>query len=132
MHALLSPRIHGYIDYVAVALLALAPTLFGFSGLPAALCYILAVVQLGMSLLTAYPLGVASLIPFTVHGTIEAVTSVLLVIVPFLFGFSDVPAARNFFIIGGIVLFAVWLTTNYKAAGRPVQAGVGARRRIHV
>jgi hypothetical protein len=128
----LSPRIHGYIDYAAVILLALAPTLFGFSGLPAALCYVLAVFQLGMSLLTAYPLGVARIIPFTVHGSIEAAASVLLVVAPFLFGFSEIVRARNFFIIGGIALFAVWLTTNYKAAGRPVHGGLGMRRRVQV
>jgi hypothetical protein len=85
-----------------------------------------------MSLLTAYPLGAAKIIPFTVHGSIEAATSVLLVIAPFLFGFSDIPSARNFFIIGGIALFAVWLTTNYRAAGRPVRGGLGVGRRAHV
>jgi hypothetical protein len=129
----LNPRIHGYIDYLAVALLLLAPTLFNFSGLPAALCYVLAVVQGGMSLLTAYPLGAAKIIPFPVHGTVELVTSVALVIVPFLLGFSNVASARNFFIAGGVVLFLVWLTTNYKAAVRPTQmGGIGAQRRIPV
>jgi Kef-type K+ transport system membrane component KefB len=132
MKALLSPRIHGYGDYLIVALLALAPSLFDFSGLPAVLCYVLAVVQLGMSLLTAYPLGVAKIIPFTVHGTIEAVTSIALVLMPFLFGFSRVDSARNFFVILGIGLFLVWLTTNYKAAERPIQGGVGLRRRVQV
>jgi hypothetical protein len=132
MKAPLSPRIHGYIDYLAVALLVLAPTLFNFSGVAAGLCYGLAVVQLGMSLLTAYPLGAAKLIPFTVHGTIELITSIALIAAPFLFGFSGIAAARNFFIIGGVVLFLVWLTTNYKAAERPVAgAGVVARRRTH-
>jgi len=131
MKALLSPRVHGYGDYLIVALVALAPTLFNFSGLPAALCYVLAVAQLGMSLLTAYPLGVAKIIPFTVHGSVEAVTSILLVLAPYLFGFSDVASARNFFIASGIGLFLVWLTTNYKAAERPLQ-GAGIRRRVHV
>jgi hypothetical protein len=131
MKALLSPRVHGYIDYLAVGLLALAPTLFNFSGLPAALCYVVAVMQLGMSLLTAYPLGVAKLIPFTIHGTIEVITSVALVIAPFLFGFSDVASARNFFIVSGIGLFLVWAVTNYKIAERPLRrVGVGGRR-IH-
>jgi len=130
MRRLLSPRNHGYIDYLAVGLLLLAPTLFRFSGFPAVLCYVLAVVQGGMSLLTAYPLGVAKLIPFTVHGTIELITSVALVIVPFL-GFADMVRARNFFIVSGIALFAVWLTTNYQAAERPTH-GLGMRRRLHV
>jgi hypothetical protein len=130
MKRFLSPRNHGYIDYLAVAMLLLAPTLFRFSGLPAVLCYLLAVVQGGMSLLTAYPLGVAKVIPFTVHGTIEVITSVALVIIPFL-GFSDMVRARNFFIGSGIALFLVWLTTNYQAAERPVR-GLGLRRHLHV
>ncbi|WP_257459088.1 hypothetical protein [Archangium lipolyticum] len=132
MKAPLAPRPHGYIDYLAVLVLLLAPTLFRFSGLPAVLCYVLAVVQGGMSLLTAYPLGVAKIIPFTVHGTIEAVTSVALVVIPFLLGFSDVVRARNFFIISGIALFLVWMVTNYKAAELPARGAIGMRRRVHV
>jgi len=131
MKALLSPRVHGYVDYLAVGLLALAPTLFNFSGVPAGLCYALAVVQLGMSLLTAYPLGVAKLLPFTIHGTIEVITSVALVAAPFLFGFSNVDSARNFFIIGGIGLFLVWAVTNYKVAERPMHRMGMRTRRMH-
>jgi uncharacterized membrane protein YczE len=132
MKALLSPRVHGYGDYLIVALLALAPTLFDFSGTPAVFCYVLAVAQLGMSLMTAYPLGVAKIIPFTVHGSIEVVVSAFLVIAPFLFGFSRDISARNFFLVSGIGLFLVWLTTNYKAAERPLAGGMGLRRRIQV
>ncbi len=133
MRAPLSPRIHGYIDYVAVGLLALAPALFDFSGLPAALCYVLAIVQLGMSLMTAYPLGVAKLLPFTIHGTIEAATAAFLVIAPFLLGFSEIVSARNFFMVAGIGLFLVWAVTNYKAAERPLSGtGIGVRRRLPI
>ena len=131
MRALLSPRVHGYGDYSIVALLALAPTLFNFSGVAAGLCYGLAVVQLGMSLLTAYPLGVAKLLPFTIHGTIEVITSVAMVAAPFLFGFSEVASARNFFIVSGIGLFLVWAVTNYKAAERPMHRMGMRTRRIH-
>ena len=45
--------------------------------------------------------------------------------------FTNVENARNFFLASGIGLFLVWLTTNYKAAERPVQ-GMGIRRRVHV
>jgi hypothetical protein len=112
----LSPRIHGYLDYVVVAALLLAPSIFGFSGAPAILCYVLAVAQLGMSLLTAYPLGPVKLIPFTLHGGVEAATSVLLLVSPWLFRFAADTAARNFFIASAVVLGVVWLVTDYKAA----------------
>jgi uncharacterized membrane protein len=115
---ILNPRAHGYIDYVAVALLALAPSLFGFGGIAATLCYLLAVVQLGMSLVTAYPTSIAKLIPFTIHGAVELATAVFLVAAPWLFGFAGVDAARNFFIAGGIGLLLVYFVTDYKAADR--------------
>jgi hypothetical protein len=112
----LDPRTHGYVDYLAVALLALAPALFGFTGTPAVLCYVLAVVQLGMSLVTAYPLSIVKLLPFTIHGGIELATSVFLVVAPWLLGFADMADARNFFIVSGVGLLLVYLLTNYKAA----------------
>ncbi|NUP12104.1 MAG: hypothetical protein HOW73_39160 [Polyangiaceae bacterium] len=116
MHHLLSPKVHGIIDYLAVAMLAVAPALFGFAGIAAYLCYASAVGLLGLSLLTAYPLGIAHVIPFTIHGGIEVGMTLALVAAPWLFGFSDVPAARNFFLISGVALGAVYLATNYKAA----------------
>jgi hypothetical protein len=129
----LSPRIHGYLDYVVVAALLLAPSIFGFSGGPAALCYVLAVAQLGMSLFTAYPLGPVKLIPFTLHGGIEAATSVLLLVAPWLFRFHGDIAARNFFLASAVVLGAVWLITDYKAAELPrVGAGIRFPTRRHV
>ncbi len=116
---LLSPKVHGYLDYAAVVLLFLAPTLFGFSGLPATLCYVLGTAQLAMSLVTAYPLGALKMLPFTVHAGIELATALFLIVAPFLLGFSEMTDARNFFMIAGVGLGLVWLTTNYKAADRP-------------
>ena len=112
----LNPRVHGYLDYLAVALLALAPTLFGFGGIAAMLCYALAVAQLGMSLLTAYPLGIKHVIPFTVHGGVEVAVTILLLVAPWLLGFEGNLSARNFFLAAGIGLGLVYLTTDYRAA----------------
>lgn len=125
----LNPRIHGYIDYVAVAMLALGPTIFGFAGIAAVLCYVLAVAQLGMSLMTAYPLGVAKVIPFTVHGGIEVAVTILLVSSPWLFGFADHVTPRNFFLVSAVALGLVYVVTNYKAADRDYgKRGIGTGR----
>jgi len=124
---ILTPRVHGYLDYGAVLLLALAPTLFGFSGTPAALCYVFAILQGGMSLMTAYPLGMAKVIPFTIHGGIESGAALFLFASPWIFGFNDLSAARNFFLAAAIGLGCVIAVTNYKAAD--VQYGVGTASR---
>jgi hypothetical protein len=113
---ILSPRVHGYIDYAAVAMLLLAPTLFGFGGLAATVCYVLAAAQGGMSLLTAYPLSIAKVIPFQVHGAIELLAAIFAFVSPWLFGYSHVDAARNFFIVSGVALSIVWLVTDYRSA----------------
>jgi hypothetical protein len=124
---LLNPRVHGYLDYMAVLLLALAPTLFGFSGTPAILAYVAAAAQLGMSLMTAYPLGVAKVLPFTVHGGIEVAVTILFLVSPWLLGFADQTAARNFFLASGVGLGLVYLVTNYKAADLGYGKGTGSR-----
>jgi hypothetical protein len=104
------------MDYLAVTLLLLAPSFFDFAGAPASICYALALVQLGMSLVTAYPLGLAKLLPFTIHGGIELVASIFLVAAPWLFNFADDHAARNFFVIAGAGLLLLYAITDYKAA----------------
>lgn len=126
----LSPRTHGYIDYASVAILALSPTIFGFGGAAAAICYIFGAALLGISLLTAYPLGAAKVIPFTIHGGIEAVSAPVLLLSPWIFGFADVAAARNFFIVAAIALGILFLVTNYRAAERPHRAGVTRRTTV--
>jgi hypothetical protein len=129
---ILSPRVHGYLDYAVVALFLLAPTLFGFAGVAASICYILAAVHAGMTLLTAFPLGIAKIIPFTVHGALEVGVSLFLLASPWLFGFDYVPAARNFFIASAVALGLVWLATDYRAAQATsvtTRYGIGAERR---
>ncbi len=112
----LSPKIHGYLDYAVTLLLAIAPTLFDFNREASAISWTLAVVYLALSLVTAYPLGIFKAIPFSIHGSIELIISPLLVATPWIVGFTDHSNSRNFFIVAGVALFFVWLTTDYKAA----------------
>ncbi len=113
MHSLLNARVHGILDYVTVAAFALAPVALGFGGTAATLSYALAGIHLAMTLVTAFPLGVAALVPFRLHGTVELVVGVALVGIGAL-AFDDV--ARGFFVVMGIVILAVWAATDYRAA----------------
>jgi hypothetical protein len=112
----LSPRIHAFLDYLAVGGFFSAPYLFGFAGTSAATAsQVVGGLHLTLSLLTAYPLGAIRAIPFPVHGTIELVTAFLLMALPWLMGFTGLEAARNFFVGSGIVLVGLVSITNYKA-----------------
>lgn len=122
---LLSPRVHGFLDYLVVVFLLLAPSLFGFRGIAATLCYVLAPIQLVMSLLTDYPLGIAKVIPFPVHGAVELIVALGLIVMPWIFGFSIFAMQRNFFIASGVGLGLVWLVTNYVPASTVASMAAG-------
>jgi hypothetical protein len=112
---ILDARIHGYLDVAVIAALVLAPTLLGFDGRAASLCYVLAGLHTALTALTAYPMGWLKMIPFPVHGGLEAVLAPALVAAPWLVGFARVPTARIFFVAAGVALAVVWLITDYKS-----------------
>lgn len=112
----ISPRAHGAFDYVVVAVFALAPSALGLVELAAALSYGLAAVHLLLTLATAFPLGVAGLVPFRTHGAVEAAVGVAL-LVGGLVLFRNV--ALVFFLAVGAAVLAVWALTDYAGADRP-------------
>jgi hypothetical protein len=112
----LSPTVHGILDYVVVIIFALAPSLLGLSGLPGAISYLLAVVHLLLTLATAFPLGAVKLVPLPLHGAIELIVSIVLVALPWIVRFTQGSIARDFYVGAGALIFVTWLMTDYRAA----------------
>jgi hypothetical protein len=112
---IISDTTHGILDYVTVILFALAPSLLGLTGTAALISYALAVIHLTMTVLTDMPLGVIKIIPLKLHALVElAVGPVLVVgalVLPSLFA-----GGQAFFVVVGIVIFLVWLLSNYGPA----------------
>jgi hypothetical protein len=75
---------------------------------------VLAAVHLLLTLITAFPLGAAKLVPFNLHGAVELVVSIALALLGvFYFGLEGVNGV--FYLAAGIVIFLVWLLTAYGA-----------------
>ncbi len=108
----IAPRLHGVLDYVVVVVFLLAPALLGLSGLAAMVSYVLAGVHLLMTVLTAFPLGLAAVVPFSLHGTVEVVVGVLLAVLAFAL-FEGV--ATGFYLAMGLVILLVWALTDYRS-----------------
>jgi hypothetical protein len=106
---------HGILDYVTVALFALAPSLFGFAGTAALISYALAAIHLTMTLLTDMPLGVIKVIPMKLHSIVEMLVGPVLVIGALALP-NLVTGGRGFFVAVGAVIFVVWLLSDYSAA----------------
>lgn len=111
----ISPRTHGYLDFLTVVIFLIAPTLLGLGELSAILAYSLAVLHLIVTLASDFPFGVVKLIPFTIHGWIERMVGPLLIAIPFILNFSDEEVARNFYIAMGIIIIVVGTLTDYQA-----------------
>jgi hypothetical protein len=112
-------KVHGVLDYGVAVMLVAAPSQIGITGPSAALCYILALCQLAVTLFSAMPLGWRKIIPMRVHGLIELTASLALVavgwILPGLFG-----SGQLFFTLMGAIMFFVWVSSDYGDQQLPV------------
>jgi hypothetical protein len=108
----ISDTTHGILDYITVALFALAPGLLGLSGTAALISYALAGIHLTMTLLTDMPLGVIKIIPMKVHAFVEMLVGPVLVIGAFALP-TFVAGDREFFVAAGVVIFVVWSLSQY-------------------
>jgi hypothetical protein len=86
---------------------------FGFHGTPAAIAYWLAGIHLLMTGCTDFPLGFFKWIPFKIHGAIELLAGIFILIAPWIFGFAQDVAARNFFLAMAIIVLVVVALTDY-------------------
>jgi hypothetical protein len=114
----LKPTPHGVADYVWAGTMIAAPWVFGFRRNRAATINAVAAgaAHLGLSLFTRYPLGVAKVIPFKVHGMIEASTGAFMTAAPWLLGFANDERARAVHLAAGLGTFGVVAATDYEAA----------------
>ena len=106
-------RIHGVLDIAIVFMFLLAPAVLGLGGSPAAIAYVLAAVHLVLTLLTDFPMGIRKVIPFFVHGIVELLVGVFLVILPTIAGYGPGSPARRFYTIIGATILVVWALTAY-------------------
>jgi hypothetical protein len=107
----LSDKMHGILDYGVVLIFAVAPSFLGITDTAAWLCYALAAIHLVMTVFTDMPLGVVKIIPIKLHGTIELIVGLALIVVAWTI--SDLQSGQLFFTLMGAVIFFVWVSSNY-------------------
>ena|SRR5689334_19649524 len=110
----ISARVHGVLDYALVAVFLNAPMVFGFQHTRASvIAYWLTGIHLFMTGITDFPLGAFKWIPFKVHGAIEVVAGLFVLVAPWIFSFSDQARGRNFFVAMGLIILIVVALTDY-------------------
>jgi len=113
-----SPTGHGVSDCVLIIFLIMAPTATGFTGAYALACYLVAAAYVLVMLLTNFPLGIGRM-PYRLHGRLELISGVVLLLSPFIWGFATAnPTARNFFLVFGGALLLLWVLTDWSGQTR--------------
>ena len=115
----ISPKIHGIIDYLVVVFLLASPSIFGFTGLLAYFTYALGIIHLLLTITTKYSAGLIKILPFTLHGTVEFVVGIVLIVLAYTL-FNDNPAGKLYYVIFGTVVLLTWLVTDYKGVSYQV------------
>lgn len=101
---------------VLFLVLLLSPFLLGFDDVDAARNVSIgaAILVLVATLMTDWPLSVVRAIPLTLHGVLDIILGILLIIAPFALGYSDdSTAATVLHIVIGLGLVVAGFMTNW-------------------
>jgi hypothetical protein len=112
---LLPAWLHAVADYAVGLSLIVVAVVAGGAGKAVAPGVVVGAVVLIVNMLTKYPLGVAKVLPFTVHSAGDYLAAALLIVSPFALNFNDnATGLTAFYIVAGIAVLAVSLVTNYQ------------------
>jgi hypothetical protein len=112
---LLPAWLHAVADYAVGLSLIVVAVVAGGAGKAVAPGIVVGAVVLIVSMLTKYPLGVAKVLPFTVHSAGDYLAAALLIVSPFVLGFNNSATGLTaFYVVAGIAVLAVSLITNYQ------------------
>jgi hypothetical protein len=112
---LLPAWLHAIADYAVGALLIIVAIAVGGSAGAVATGIVVGATVLAVSMLTRYPLGIAKVLPFTVHSAGDYLAAALLLVAPFALNFNNGDRGLTiFYIVGGLAVLAVSLVTNYQ------------------
>jgi VIT1/CCC1 family predicted Fe2+/Mn2+ transporter len=110
---------HGMFEYLIGILAIAAPFLFSFDHNGAiAFSVLMGAAILVLGGLTDGPTGIVRNLPVASHIVLDVVVGVVLVVAPFVFGFTEDEAATAFMVVLGLVFLLLAYLTRYHAGGR--------------
>jgi hypothetical protein len=106
---------HGLIEYGAGVLFVAAPFLFSFETDTATVMSVLTgAALLVFAVVTDYPAGFVRSLPLDSHIVLDYVLAVVLIVSPFVLGFTDDGPALAFFLVLGIAHLLLTVMTRFR------------------
>jgi hypothetical protein len=121
---LLPAWLHAVADYAVGLGLIIIAIAVGGSGKAVAAGVVVGATVLIVSMFTRYPLGVAKVLPFTVHSAGDYLAAALLLLSPWVLNFHDTDGGLTaVYVVAGIAVLAVSLVTNYQYSDKREWSG---------
>jgi hypothetical protein len=111
-------NVHAALEPVIAIVIIAAPWIFGFSDVDSAktVCIAVGVVMLIAGSMTDWRLSLARVIPLRMHFMTDLLLAAVLILSPFVFGFSDEGGATRFTIIAGVLELMTAVATRWDPA----------------
>jgi hypothetical protein len=111
-------NLHAVIEPLIALVIVAAPWIFGFSDVDSAkaVCIAVGAVMLIAGALTDWRFSLARLIPLRMHLMTDLLLGAVLVLSPFVLGFSDEGGATRFTIVAGALELMTALATRWDPA----------------
>jgi hypothetical protein len=107
--------VHGVLDYPLAAVLIAGPLVFDFNSTAATVIALaLGGAATVLAVATDWPTGIVKVIPPLVHGYVDILATVALIVLPFAVGFSDTTSALLFYVIVGAAGLLATLATRFE------------------
>jgi hypothetical protein len=111
-----SPEVHGVLDYPLAAVLIAGPLVLDFDSTAAT---VIALAFGGgaavLAVATAWSTGIFKIIPPLLHGYVDVLVTLALIVLPFAVGFSDHTTALVFYVVVGAGGLLATLGTRFPA-----------------
>ena len=121
---LLPAWLHAVADYAVGLGLIIIAIAVGGSGKAIADGVVVGATVLIVSMFTRYPLGVAKVLPFTVHSAGDYLAAALLLLSPWVLNFHDTDGGlKAVYVVAGIAVLTVSLVTNYQYSDKREWSG---------
>jgi hypothetical protein len=106
--------VHGVVEYAAGTLFIAAPLVFDFeSGVATGMSVACGILILLVAATTSGPTSLVDGLTISVHAVLDYGLAVILIIAPFLLGFSDETSPTVFFIAFGIAHLLITIGTRF-------------------
>jgi hypothetical protein len=113
---IISPQVHGVLDYPLAAILIAGPLVFDFDDSAATVIALVfgggaAILAVG----TNWSTGIVRVIPPLLHGYADITVTLALIVLPFAVGFSDETTALVFYEVVGVGGLLATLATRFES-----------------